>query len=139
MSAPRISRSPDLQKLRDEGYDISIKSGHLLLRAPYLNAQRQVKQGTLVTPLDLVGERTARPSSHVVSFIGEQPCHKDGSEIAQIRHAVGDQKLAEGLVVNRSFSNKPPEGYVDYCTSSPCPVVTRRGTSGSQPRFGHWV
>lgn len=114
MSAPRISRSPDLQKLRDEGYDISIKSGHLLLRAPYLNAQRQVKQGTLVTPLDLVGERTARPSSHVVSFIGEQPCHKDGSEIAQIRHAVGDQKLAEGLVVNRSFSNKPPEGYVDY-------------------------
>ena len=36
MSPKRISRSPDLQRLWSEGFDIEIRSGHLLVKnVPY--------------------------------------------------------------------------------------------------------
>ncbi len=114
MSASLISRSPDLQKLRDAGYEVSIVSGHLVVdNIPYVNAQKQVRRGRLVSDLALAGDVTTKPK-HLVYFNGEQPCHKDGTEIAQIKHQVADQLMADGLEVNRSFSNKPKGGYPDY-------------------------
>ena len=115
MSPPLVSRSRDLGRLRDEGYDLEVKSNHLLVKGiPYVNAGREVRHGTLVSELTLAGEVTATPGTHVAMFVGEHPCHKDGSEIAQIKHATGDQDLGNGLVVNHSFSNKPAGGYPDY-------------------------
>jgi len=115
MSHLLINRSPDLNRLRDEGYDIEIRSGHLLVKnIPYVNAQKEIKFGTLVSELSLSGDVTVVPGTHVVYFMGEQPCHKDGSEINQLKHNIQDQTLAANLVVNRSFSNKPSEGYKDY-------------------------
>jgi len=127
MSRELISRSPDLQRLRDEGYEIDIVAGHLLVKSvPYVARDRSVKRGTLVSTLTLAGEKTQKPDTHVVFFIGEHPCHKDGTEIAQIVHQVKKQTLGPGLVVDRSFSNKPslprvpgqpnkqPAGYADY-------------------------
>ena len=115
MSPPLISRSPDLKRLRDEGYDLEVKSNHLLVNGvPYVNARREVRCGTLVSELTLAGEVTTTPGTHVALFIGEHPCNKDGSEIAQIKHSSGNQDLGNGLVVNHSFSNKPNGGYADY-------------------------
>jgi hypothetical protein len=115
MSSLLISRSADLKRLRDDGYEISIKAGHLLMaNVPYVNASKEVKRGVLVTDLTLAGDVTAPPASHVVWFVGEQPCHKDGREIAQIKHDVSKKDLGGGLVADRSFSNKPPGGYPDY-------------------------
>jgi hypothetical protein len=81
---------------------------------PYVNAQREVKRGTLVSELTLAGDVTAAPKTHVAFFIGDHPCNKDGSEIGQIKHGSGNQDLGDGLVVNHSFSNKPKDGYPDY-------------------------
>jgi hypothetical protein len=67
-----------------------------------------------VSELTLAGDKTSVPGTHVIHFIGEQPCHMDGSEIDQIKNQANDQTLAEGLVINRSFSNKPEGGYTDY-------------------------
>jgi hypothetical protein len=117
MSQRPINRSPDLKKLRDEGYDLEVRSGCLLVKdVPYVNAQQEVKRGTLIIKLVLADDETGRPDTHVAYFSGEHPCHEDGSEIAKIKHGSGDHSLAEGVVVNHSFSAKPKpdDAYPDY-------------------------
>jgi hypothetical protein len=117
MSHPLISRSPDLQKLQNEGYELEIRSGFLLVRSvPYLNSRKEVQRGTLVAKLVLAGDKTTRPDDHVAYFAGEHPCNADGTEIAQIKHGSGERTLAEGVVIQHSFSAKPqPHGfYPDY-------------------------
>jgi hypothetical protein len=116
MSQQLISRSPDLQRLRNEGYDIAISAGYLLLKdVPYVNAAKEVKRGILVSDLHLAGDRTAPPTGrHVAYWIGEHPCTNLGVAISAIKHGSNHQKLAEGLEVDHSFSNKPAADYPDY-------------------------
>ncbi|WP_437851525.1 ThiF family adenylyltransferase [Sorangium sp. So ce363] len=115
MSLRLTSRSPDLARLRAEGYEIEIKAGHLLVKnVPYVNSKREVRRGTLVSELTLAGDTTARPSTHVAHFIGEHPCNKDGSEIEQIKHSSSEQLLANEVRIQHTFSSKPRAGYVDY-------------------------
>lgn len=116
MSQQLISRSPDLKQLRDEGYDIEVKSGHLLVKqVPYVTPERKVKYGTLVTPIgDVAGDRTRPPGDHTAYFAGETPCHADGTPFSHIIESQ-QRTLAEGLVVNLRFSSKPIGGsYPDY-------------------------
>lgn len=115
MSQPRISRSPDLKKLQDEGYDVEIRSGYLLIKdVPYVNANKEVTLGTLVSTLTLAGDITTTPDTHVAMFAGAYPCDKDGTELEKIRHG-GGQQLAENLTTQHSFSSKPVGGgYKDY-------------------------
>lgn len=116
MSQLLISRSPDLKRLRDEGYDIEIRSSLLLLKGvPYVNGDPSIKRGTLVSELTTAGDTTAAPGSHVAMLIGDYPCDKDGRPLEKIRHS-GRQELADGLVIDHSFSSKPAAGrmYQDY-------------------------
>jgi len=108
MSLQLISRSPDLKKLRDEGYDVEIQSGYLLVKGiPYVNAKKEVKDGVLISELTMAGDVAASPSTHVAMFMGDYPCDKDGLAIEKIRHDSPNQHLGEGLVANHSFSSKP--------------------------------
>lgn len=110
-----INLNSDLKKLRDEGLEVSVQGAHLVvMNVPYVNAQSQVCFGTFVSSLTLSGDKTLKPDNHVIQFIGEHPCHKDGRELIEIKHSSSNQRLAEGLVINHSFSNKPPNGYADY-------------------------
>src|SRR5258708_30189635 len=98
MSQQPISRSPDLKRLRDEGYDLDIRSGLLLVKdVPYVNSKREVKRGTLVSKLILAGDVTGRPDDHVAHFEGDYPCREDGKEIEQIRNQTSRRALAEGV------------------------------------------
>lgn len=115
MSQQLISHSPDLKRLRDEGYTVEVLDGHLLVHnIPYVNGSREVRFGTLVSTLCLAGDVTRAPDTHVAYFIGEAPCTTAGAPIQQIKHADGPAQLSEHIRVDRSFSNKPREGYVDY-------------------------
>jgi hypothetical protein len=115
MSHRLISHSLDLKHLRDDGYDLEIKAGYLLVKhVPYVNSKRDVAYGTLVSQLDLNGDVTTTPQSHVAYFVGDHPCNKDGSEIVQIKHQSGSQRLDRDLVIDHSFSSKPANGYKDY-------------------------
>ncbi|WP_421793658.1 ThiF family adenylyltransferase [Hydrocarboniphaga effusa] len=116
MSRALISRSPDLQRLQAEGYEIEIRSNHLLVHSvPYVNSKRQVARGILVSHLTLAGETTTAPENHIAYFIGEHPCQVDGVPIPQIRL---DQNplppLAAGIPVKHAFSNKPANGYPNF-------------------------
>lgn len=117
MSQRPINRSADLKRLRDEGYDLDVRSGCLLVKdVPYVNASKEIKRGTLVIKLVLAGEQTGRPDTHVAYFSGDHPCNEDGSEIAKIKHGSNAHSLADGVPVNHSFSAKPKpaDAYSDY-------------------------
>jgi hypothetical protein len=115
MSQLLISRSLDLKKLRDEGYDVEVRSGYLLVKdVPYVNARREVKRGILVSTLTLAGDVTTTPDNHVAYFAGDHPCRSDGIEIDQIKNPGGGKELAKGVVVNHTFSAKPSEPHPDY-------------------------
>lgn len=115
MSQRLINRSPDLKRLQNDGYDIEIRGGHLLLKGvAYVDSQSAIREGVLVSTLDLAGDVTTKPQSHVVHFIGDHPCHKDGAKFREIQHASSTKTLEHDLVVQHSFSSKPPDGYTDY-------------------------
>src|SRR6185437_16361273 len=117
MSQRPINRSVDLKKLRDEGYDLEVRSGCLLVKGvPYVNSRKQIARGILVIKLVLANDQTGRPDTHVAYFSGEHPCNADGSEIEKIKHGSNAHSLAEGVPVNHSFSAKPKpaDSYPDY-------------------------
>jgi hypothetical protein len=115
MSGKLISLSPDLQRLRDDGYEMEVRSGYLLLHSvPYVNSRREIAMGTIVTDLTLNNDQTQRPGDHQVWFVGDSPCNAVGSAISALGDRAGTQTLCEGLEIHRRFSCKPPEGYPDY-------------------------
>ena len=112
-----ISRSPDLKQLRDEGYDISVENTYLLVKhVPYVDGQRLVAYGTLISTLDLAGDRTTKPKNHVALWAGSCPCDSKGVKLSTLVNEQNkNEKIREGLVATFSFSQKPrPEGYNDY-------------------------
>lgn len=115
MSQQLINRNDDLKRLRDEGYDIEVRANHLLIKnVPYVNSAEEIMFGTLVSTLNLAGDVTKRPDTHVAHFTGDHPCNKDGSEMVQIKHQSQRKEIDRELIVNHSFSSKPREGYKDY-------------------------
>lgn len=112
-----ISHSPDLKRLLEEGYDIEVRSGHLMMKAvPYVDAKQNVRRGTLVCPLDVAGDATQRPSNHQAFFAGDHPCYHDGTKLKALEHSSARQTLAQDVVIDHSFSTKPREngGYRDF-------------------------
>ena len=110
-----INLNPDLKRLQEEGYEIHIEEGYLLIKnVPYVNEHKKIMRGTLVSKLNLAGNKTVKPNTHVVFFKGEYPCNKEGAPIMPIRYGMSSQTLTANLQVNYSFSNKPANGYKDY-------------------------
>jgi hypothetical protein len=111
MSQKLVSLNADLSQLRSDGLDISIgKSNYLLIRdVPYVNAAKQVKCGSIASVLDLAGETTVPPKSHVVFFVGEPPCDEHGSPLPGVSPNT-NLALGEGLTPNHQISRKPTTG-----------------------------
>jgi hypothetical protein len=115
MSNRLINRNTDLKHLRDDGYEIEVRGGHLIVHhIPYVNSNREVKIGKLISTLVLNNDNTLKPDTHVIHFMGEHPCNNDGSIIAAIQHSVVNQQLFDDVILNLSFSNKPANGYENY-------------------------
>lgn len=115
MSHIPIDRSPDLQRLRETGYNIQVTdAGFLLVRdVPYVNSKREIAIGTLASNLDLAGDVTARPEDHTAKFIGEYPCDSAGAPLSVLKHQSDSYALGDGLVAQHSFSRKPLCGYYE--------------------------
>lgn len=120
MSQQLISRSPDLKRLRDEEYNVSIVDAHLVVSdIPYVTSSREVKLGKLVTDLKISGDAVSGMGSHVAFFVGEYPCDQYGKPLEHFRHSSGRVKRGPNLTVDHSFSARPtgPSGkraYEDY-------------------------
>ncbi len=115
MSQQLISRSPDLGRLRADGYDIEVQSGFLMVRAvPYLDAGKGIVFGTLVKALTLSGDVADYQGDHTIFLAGPTPHDADGSPLQRVINATAQQEPLPGVVVDHVLSNKPTAGYVDY-------------------------
>jgi predicted ThiF/HesA family dinucleotide-utilizing enzyme len=115
MSEQLVNRSSDLRRLRDEGYDIEIRSNYLLVKqVPYVTAEGVVARGTLVSELSTSGSTTTTPNTHVVTFAGSIPCDNHGRELNAIINQRGSFPVDGSLTASCMFSSKPAGGYPDY-------------------------
>ncbi|MBB5684970.1 ThiF family adenylyltransferase [Sphingobium boeckii] len=115
MSRALFSRNADLAKLREEGYFVQVVGGFLVMReVPYVDANRKVRKGTLISSLALAGDQTRPPDTHVLHFDGDYPCFADGIRIAAIANQTTHFDLGHGLTAEHAFSSKPDGGYRDY-------------------------
>lgn len=113
MSRRLIARSPDLQRLLNEGFDVEVRGGYLLIRdVPYVTSSREVKRGTLISALELVGDQTTRPANHVAMWSGDHPCHHDGRIISAIANSTPGHDLGNDIRADFTFSAKAE--YRDY-------------------------
>ena len=113
MSRQLVSRSPDLKRLQDEGYDIEISnSNYLLVRVPYVTAS---ETGLLRNPR--VGPDTARrrngrawqptSSRSLAQAEGDIPCDNHGHELTDLINQRGPVQLGGNLIASCTFSHKP--------------------------------
>ena len=94
---------------------MQIRGGFLVMReVPYVNERREVLTGTLITSLNMGGDQTQTPDTHVVHFDGECPCNADGNAIEGIGRRSRNKDLGHGLMARHRFSSRPDGGYVDY-------------------------
>lgn len=111
-----INHSPDIKRLFDEGFDIEVNGGHLLVHLPYVNSKCEIKYGTLVTKLNIpIPNMVGKPYDHTAYFIGEAPCDYKGNLLTAIINNSNTNRLTEEITVNHYFSSKPSCGYYsDY-------------------------
>jgi hypothetical protein len=116
MSLPPISRSPDLQALVRDGYEIAVVAGYLVVKnVPFVDRYRRVGRGTLVSRLDLAGDRTVRPGDHQAWFAGALPCDSQGRPLVGMVHANQSKDLGGGLRVDHLLCSRPfGREFVDY-------------------------
>lgn len=112
MSQRLIGLNPDLEKLRNEGYDLAIRGGYLVIKdVPYVTSGG-IARGALISTLNLSGEHTEKPDTHVCNWQGEMPCHSNGQPIRAIENPSKRQDLGHGLTDVLTFSAKAD--YRDY-------------------------
>ena len=117
MSANQIVLNPDIRRLQDEGYEVEVSNGHLLIHSvPYVTSQRTVALGTVVTDLNGTIGQLGAPKDHQVWFVGEFPCHQTGAPIEAIRHSTDNMVLWGGFTAQHRFSNilEGVRNYQDY-------------------------
>lgn len=116
MSQQLINHNTDLKRLRDEGYDVEVRSNYLLIKqVPYVNSSKEIKLGILVSELSVAGDLTTTPKDHTVYFSGEHPCDKNGAALTRITNQSAQKTLDHDLIVHHSFSSKPTSGgYKDH-------------------------
>jgi hypothetical protein len=117
MSHRLFDLNPELKRLRDEGYNVQIGNGFLILHdVPYVDASRQVKRGFLATTLLMANDKIQPPDNHTIHFGGEYPCDKLGRPIERIRSNDSPVRITDNLTADRTFSAKPqPTGrYESY-------------------------
>lgn len=117
VSQKLVARSPDLKRLRDEGYDLRVLGGHVVVGSvPYVTSSRAVRRGLIVSSLELAQNEVKKPDDHTVWFQGEAPCDKQGAQLDRIIVDTGPHTIVDGLIANYRFSSKPLDGkgYPDY-------------------------
>ncbi len=117
------SRNPDLQRLLEKGYALSIDSSHLVIRdIPYLDAQGNLQWGAFVGQLTFEDQTRIRPSNHQFFFSGPRPHGLDGHPLRGLGCGDATLTLSEhcrDVVCRQIFSHKLKENgqnrdYIDH-------------------------
>lgn len=133
-----VSHNKDIEQLLLKGYAIALDSGHLVVRdIPYLDDEGALCWGAIVCKLKSTDNKHFVMEDHQIYFAGSHPHGLDGKPIANL--AGGPHSLpliSTDVVVQRSMSNKPADGYADhgakidrYVTILCGPAMERYGAS----------
>ena len=117
MSRALIARNTDLRKLEEEGYTLRVVDDAYLLieNVPYVTAQGDVQEGSLVMELTLSGDCTVQPTKHVAYWTGEFPYEANGDKLlALVIEDAGKDSLCDSILPVYQFSAKPDDGYKNY-------------------------
>ena len=113
-----VSHNDDIRRLIERGYAATFDSNYLVVRdIPYLGAERELKWGAIATQLVFIDQVRVSQQNHQVSFAGSAPYGLDGVPIPNLGDTPHHIQLSGGELhvnVERQFSNKPNNGYVDF-------------------------
>lgn len=106
-----VSHNDDIRRLVEKGYAVAFDNNCLVIRdIPYLDNQRQLQKGAIVTKLVFIDENRVTQDDHQIYFAGSVPYNLDGKPIPNLGGGPAKIALSEAssdVVVERSFSNKP--------------------------------
>ncbi|MGQ8844693.1 ThiF family adenylyltransferase [Serratia sp. TSA_7] len=116
MSHQLINRSPQLLRLRNEGYNLCVNGAYLLIKdIPYVNEKREIQSGVLILQLALTADIAMVPPDHTAYFTGDTPCDSQGLPLVSIINNSEKKELMPDLIAHHYFSAKPRSGaYTDY-------------------------
>lgn len=111
-----VSHNDDLKHLVEKGYAVKFDSSHLVVRdVPYLDHEGKLKIGAIVSKVIFEDNDRIRVDDHQVFFCGSHPHNLDGTPIPNLGGGAAQLTLTDPtLVVERSFSNKPPNGFSNF-------------------------
>ncbi len=111
-----VSHNNDIKKLLVKGYAIALDSNHLVVRdVPYIDSEGQLQSGAIVSKLKFVNKQRAAQHDHQIYFAGSHPHGIDGKPIKNLGGGPHSITLdSSDVVVERSFSNKPKNGFADH-------------------------
>jgi len=111
-----VSHNDDLSRLVEKGYALGFDSNYLVVRdIPYLDEKCELWIGAIISKMVIEDSVHVRLHNHEIFFCGSHPYQSDGNRIPNL--GGGETTLvleAQDLIVQRSFSNKPPHDYVDF-------------------------
>lgn len=115
-----VSHNDDIERLVKKGYAVGFDSSCMIVRdIPYLDDQRQLQIGAIVTKLESVDKERVVQTDHQIFFAGSVPYGLDEKPIPNLGGGSAQIPLSENykdVVVQRSFSNKPKESgkFLDF-------------------------
>ena len=115
-----VNCNEDIRRLVEKGYSVAFDSNYLIVRdIPYLNADRQLQFGAIVSKLVFINKEQVTQDDHQIFFAGSAPYNLDGTPIPNLGGGPVQLTLSEAstdVVVERSFSNKPRSTgkYLDF-------------------------
>lgn len=116
MSIALANHNPDIKRLLERGYALRVDSDHLVVRdIPYIDADGALKWSAFVTVLVPTDGKQVRQQDHQVYFAGSVPYGLNGQPIPNLAGGLVNVPLVKkDVVIERSFSNKPPAGFTDF-------------------------
>jgi hypothetical protein len=110
------SHNGDIDRLLKKGYALRIDGTHLVVRdIPYLDASGKRQSGAIVAKLVFIDKVRVKQDDHQVYFAGSVPHGLDGKPIANLAGQPMTMPLVKtDVVVERSFSNKPANGFANF-------------------------
>ena len=111
-----VNHNEDLSRLVKKGYALGFDSNHLVVRdIPYLDEKGELHWGAIVSKMVSEDNVHFQLHNHEIWFCGSHPHYADGKRIPNLGGGETTLTLeAEDLIVQRSFSNKHTNGYVDF-------------------------
>lgn len=117
------SHNPDLQRLLEKGYALTIDSDYLVIRdIPYLDSTGELQWSALVGKLLFENQNKVRPEDHQIHFAAPRPFGLDGQIVRGLGGGEAQLNLSEyckDIAIGQRFSHKlkesgQPRLYVDH-------------------------